>query len=300
MSRAERSLEDSYAFCREMARRSGSSFYPCFVLLPGAKRRAMDALYAFMRHTDDLGDNPAPVAARRARLGRWRESLDRALRGERIEPGDDTLAPQVLPAVADAARRFDIPHEHLLAVIEGVEMDVPPRRYETFDELTEYCRRVASAVALACIHVWGFDGPAAFAPAEQCGLAVQLTNILRDLKEDADAGRVYLPLADLRQCGVSVEELERGVASPALGRLIAMEAARARTLYHAGCDLIDHLDPSARRIFGMMMSVYYRLLCRVERAGADVLRGRVRLKRSEKLRIAARWFLLPPGRAALP
>jgi phytoene synthase len=300
MSRAEYSIEDSYAFCRAAAKRSGSNFYPCFVLLPRAKRRAMDALYAFMRHTDDLGDDPAPVETRRARLEQWRESLDRALRGERIESVEEPAARELLPAVADAAHRFRIPHEHLRAVIEGVEMDVPPRRYETFDELTEYCRRVASAVGLACIHVWGFDSPAAIEPAIQCGLAVQLTNILRDLKEDAVAGRVYLPLADLRQCGSSVEELQSGAASPALRQLIALETARAKGLYREGCDLIDHLDPSGRRIFGMMMSVYYRLLCKIERAGAEVFRRRIELSGSEKLRIAARWLLLPPRRAALP
>ena len=181
--------------------------------------------------------------------------------------------------MADAAHRFHIPHEHLRAVIDGVEMDVPPRRYETFDELAEYCRRVASAVGLACIHVWGFDSPAAIEPAIQCGLAVQLTNILRDLKEDADAGRVYLPLADLRQCGSSVEELQSGAASPALRQLIALEIARARRLYHEGCDLIDHLDPSGRRIFGMMMSVYYRLLCKIERAGTEVFSSANRVER---------------------
>ena len=129
---------------------------------------------------------------------------------------------------------------------------------------------------------------------------MQLTNILRDLKEDADAGRVYLPLADLRQCGSSVEELRSGAASPALGQVIALEIARAKRLYHEGCDLIDHLDPSGRRIFGMMMSVYYRLLCKIERAGTDVFRRRIRLSGPEKFRIAARWFLLPPRRAALP
>ena len=300
MNREARSIDDSYAFCRAVARRSGSNFYPCFILLPRAKRRAMDALYAFMRHTDDLGDNPSPAEARRARLEHWREALDRALGGERIESVGEPVAPKLLPAVADAVHRFQIPPAHLRAVVEGVEMDLQPRRYETFDELAVYCRRVASAVGLACIHVWGFDSPAAFGPAEWCGLAVQLTNILRDLKEDADAGRVYLPLADLRQCRCSVEELQSGAASPALGQLIALETARAKRLYHEGCDLIDHLDPSGRRIFGMMMSVYYRLLCKIERAGAEVFRRRVGLSGTEKLRIAARWLLLPPRRNALP
>jgi 15-cis-phytoene synthase len=291
--------EDSYAFCHAVAKRSRSNFQPCFWLLPRAKRRAMDALYAFMRHTDDLGDSSDAVAARREQLRRWRESLDGVLRGKTPDTQSDA-AQRILPAVAETVRRFHIPPEHLHAAIDGVEMDLEPRRYETFDELIEYCRRVASAVGLACIHIWGFDGPAAIEPAVRCGLALQLTNILRDLKEDADMGRVYLPMEDFRQCGYSVEELQCGEVNPGLRRLVALEIDRAKRLYHDGCDLIDRLEPDGRRIFGMMMSVYYRLLGRIERADGEILRRRMRLNRREKLVIAARWLLLPPRRAALP
>ena len=300
MNRSRSPIEESYAFCRAMAKASGSNFYPCFVLLSRERRRAMEALYAFMRHTDDLGDNPQPADVRGEALRRWRESLDRTLRGETIEPSDPAAGENLLPAMADTLQRFHIPVEHLCAVIEGVEMDLWPRRYETFDELAEYCRRVASAVGLACIHIWGFDGPAAIEPAEKCGLALQLTNILRDLREDATVGRVYLPLADLRRSDYSVEQLERGEVNEGFRRLIALETARARQLYHEGCGLIDHLDPAGRRIFGMMMTVYYRLLLKIERADERLFAQRLRLTRPEKLRIAARWLLLPPRRAALP
>ena len=195
------------------------------MLLPAEKRRAMWALYAFMRHTDDLADGPAGDHSPQVALGEWREALESELgrakkeegterreegrerreeRREKDSPGDhsslfpplSSLLPSpssLLPALADTVRRFGIPPEHLRAVIDGVEMDLEGRRYETFDELRQYCERVASAVGMACIHIWGFSGHEAFEPARAAGIALQITNILRDLKEDAEDGRLYLP-----------------------------------------------------------------------------------------------------------
>lgn len=293
-------IAESYAFCHGVARRAGSSFYPCFMLLPRPKRRAMEALYAFMRHTDDLGDNPQPSDARRDAIHRWRASLDRALCGEPPAAPRDSFEDMALPALADTVRRFGIPPQYLHDVIDGVEMDLDDTSYETFDELREYCRRVASAVGLACIHIWGFRGSEAPRLAEQCGVAMQLTNILRDLKEDAERGRIYLPGEDFRRCGYSVEDLRRGIVGEPFRRLIALEAERARRLYHEGAELIDLLEPDGRKIFGMMMVVYHRLLERIECRADELLQGRVRLGRWQKLRIAARWLLLPPRRSALP
>ena len=157
---------------------------------------------------------------------------------------------------------FQIPPEHLFAVLDGVEMDLDRRRYETFDELRQYCDRVASAVGLCCIHIWGFRGPEAFAPARQAGIALQLTNILRDLKEDAAAGRVYLPIEDLRQCGYSADDLLAGVADQRFRRLMAMEVARAERFYAEGAELLDWLAPPGRRMFGLLMATYRALLRR--------------------------------------
>jgi 15-cis-phytoene synthase len=291
-------LEASYAFCRQVSRRAGSSFYASFFLLPREKRRAMEALYAFMRHTDDLVDDtcgagvpPAlalaggtPAPQRREAIATWRVALQQSLRGE-------VPLPPLLPALADAVRRFHIPHEHLLAVIDGVEMDLTPQRYETFDELERYCERVASAVGLACIHIWGFRGAEAFEPARQAGVALQLTNILRDLKEDATAGRVYLPLADLRQCGYSEEELSAGTANDAFLDLMRLELERAKQLYCGAARLGDQLTPEGRRIFGLMTATYRRLLERIERRPADVLRRRVRVGSLARLGLFARWML---------
>jgi phytoene synthase len=287
-----------------MARQAGSNFYPCFFLLPRAKREAMEALYAFLRHTDDLGDDERlPIPRRREALDQWRTLLDRALTEEpaTISSPDADPAALLLPALADAVRRFAIPREHLTAVLDGVEMDLDGRRYETFDDLAEYCHRVASAVGLACVHIWGFDASCdILRPARQCGLSFQLTNILRDLRADAAEGRLYLPQVDLRCCGYSADELARGADGAGFDRLMGMELDRARRLYREGAELFDCLSLDGRRVFGMMTSVYRALLGEIERSPRAVLRGRVRVSRWRRLGIAARWTLLPPRRLCLP
>jgi 15-cis-phytoene synthase len=311
MSLSRDALETSYAFCRQVSSRAGSSFYAGFLLLPKEKRRAMEAVYAFMRHTDDLADDPCSVVALTAakqpapdRIATLRMALQQALMATDVAaqspPRQMPLPHHVysyspfLRALADTVHRFRIPHEHLLAVIDGVEMDLTPRRYETFEELERYCERVASAVGMACIHVWGFRGPEAFEPARQTGIALQLTNILRDLKEDAAAGRVYLPLADLRQCGYSPDELAAGVANDAFLRLMRFEIERAKRFYLGGAGLWEHLEPDGRRIFGLMTGTYRRLLERIERRPADVLLRRVRVGSLTRLALFARWMLFPP------
>ncbi len=312
MSCPEPAICASYVSCRRLSRRAGSNFYPCFLLLPRPKRRAMDALYAFTRYTDDLTDNPNPVPVRREALSRWRTSLEAALSGDLETSGDD--GPQqdprtgadhppgeaLLPALADTVARFRIPAEHLLAVIDGVSMDLDRASYDTFDGLVTYCERVASAVGLACIHIWGFRGDEALEPARKCGIALGLTNILRDIQEDAQRGRVYLPAEDLARFGYSVEDLRAGAVDARFDRLMQFEIDRARQFYHEGAELFDRLEPDGRRIFGMMISVYHRLLERIGRRPREVFAGRVGLSRWQKLAIAARWALLPAGRSALP
>ncbi len=308
MNLSPEAIDASYDACHRLARRSRSNFYPCFLGLPRAKRRAMAALYAYMRHTDDLVDDSLPAELRRRSLAEWRTTLSRALQGrfdlwgrrpaQNVQPAnsDYPVGRQLLPALVDTAQRYQIPSEHLTAVIDGVEMDLTQHRYETFDELERYCERVASAVGLACIHIWGFQGRQALEPARQCGIALQLTNILRDLKEDAQQGRIYLPLADLRQCGYSVEDLTRGVADERFARLMEYQIGRAEWFYEKGGELIHWLDPGGRRIFGMMISTYRALLKKIRRRPAVVLRRQIRLSRAKKLQIIARWTLLPARR----
>jgi phytoene synthase len=193
-------------------------------------------------------------------------------------------------------RRFDIPPADLQAVLRGVEMDLDRHRYETFAELESYCELVAAAVGRACIRIWGLRaaGPEAMDSARAAGIALQLTNILRDLREDARAGRVYLPLDDLRRCGYSVEQLQRGDAGPAFRRLMDLEIARAREFYARAAGLSAWLDASGRRVYGMMLATYRALLEKIARRPEAVFERRVALGRLEKLRIALRWAVLPP------
>lgn len=366
-------LKNSYAVCARVVRRSGSNLARCFFVLPPPKRRAMEALYAFFRITDDLGDQPASASYRRQVLHKWREALNRAVQQAEISfprvsdpdflvqeelfsigtsfaqvPSENLHSAEILeaegvkqvvssgscsdfheavgpaelailPALVHTVQTFQIPPVYLYAVLEGVCTDVEPQRYETFEDLALYCRRVASAVGLACLCIWGCHRQEAIGPAVACGLALQLTNILRDLKEDALQGRVYLPQSDLAACGYSAEELLRaeqedwpvqgktfprhsseerlqGPEDDRFHRLMAMEVRRAQEFYGQAAGLWNYLDGPGRRIFGMMYETYRRILERIARRPQAVLAGRVRLTRWEKLGIATRWWICPSRR----
>ncbi len=247
----------------------------------------MYALYAFLRHVDDLGDDERiELAARRQALAQLRAKLDRALSGETIDP--------LLTALADTANCYQIPREYLIAAIDGVEMDLNDTCYETFEQLEEYCDRVAGMVGLACLHIWGFRGPQAFEPARHCGLAFQLTNILRDLKEDIARGRVYLPREDLRHFDYSVDDLKRLKLNDQFVELIRFEIARAERLYDSAGDLEPLLERDGRRALRTMMATYRALLNKIKASPAAVLRGRIRLHGWEKLRIVGEALFMPP------
>lgn len=271
-------LDRSYALCGRVARRAAKNFYYSFLLLPRAQRRAMCALYAFLRRTDDLGDNDSAVDVRRAALLRWRESLERALRGTFDDP--------LLPALADTVARYDISPAHLQAVIDGVEMDLVNTSYATFDELEVYCERVASAVGLACVRIWGCRDPRADEPARQCGIALQLTNILRDVHEDLRYGRVYLPQEDLLRYEYPIEALRRGERDGRFRALMRFEVERAEGYYERGAALARYLEGDSRAIFWTMISTYRALLDEIKRRDGDVLSSRVRLTAWRKWRIA--------------
>jgi phytoene synthase len=289
---SESAVDASYEHCRQIAKQAESSFYRSFSLLQRPKRRAMWALYAFLRHTDDLSDSDtnADREARSATLGNWRRSLERATAGEFDDP--------LLPALKDVIDRHEIPLEYLTAVIDGMEMDLGPCRYETFDDLKLYCYRVASVVGLACIHIWGFRDRAAIQPAVDCGIAFQLTNILRDLKEDAGRDRIYLPQQDFDQFGYSVEDLRNGVCDDRFQQLMTFEIERAEGFYRAASPLTSYLDGDGRRILRAMVSTYHALLHEIRRAGGNVLRGRVRISRMRKFWFAASAIL--SGRLTSP
>jgi phytoene synthase len=262
----------SYEYCRRVARRRAKNFYYSFVLLSRPQRRAMCAIYAFMRYCDDLSDEPG---ATRGAIERWRAEMEEALAGR-------FSGHPVWPAFYHTVRRFGIPHQYFREMIAGVFSDLEPRAFETFDELYRYCYQVASVVGLTTIHIFGFDTRSALPLAEKCGVAFQLTNILRDVREDAERGRIYLPAEDLRRFGVTAEDLRAGRRSEPFQRLMAFEAERARAYYNESQPLLDLIHPRSRKSLWALIAIYSRLLERIEESGFDVFRQRVRLPLWEK------------------
>jgi 15-cis-phytoene synthase len=271
-------VDESYQYCVKVARSRAKNFYYSFVLLSAQQRKAMCAIYAFMRYCDDLSDEPG---ATRAPMERWRAELEEALEGRFSDH-------PVWPAFHHTVRRFGIPHEYFRQMIDGVTSDLEPRHYETFDELYQYCYRVASVVGLTIIHIFGFDTRSALPLAEKCGVAFQLTNILRDVREDAELGRIYFPAEDLRRFGVSEEDLRNGNRTPEFVKLMRFEAGRARGYYNESAPLLDLIHPRSRSSLWALISIYSRLLERIEAANYDVFTRRVRLTLFEKSWIVVR------------
>jgi phytoene synthase len=268
-------VASSYAHCRRVARTRARNFYYSFLLLSREQKDAMCAIYAFMRFCDDLSDEEG---GSRAAIERWRTELDEALAG-RLPPNP------VWPAFCDSVTRYAIPHRYFQEMIYGVSSDLEPRSIATFDELYQYCYKVASVVGLTIIHIFGFESPRALELAEKCGIAFQLTNILRDVREDADRGRTYLPWEDLARFGVDPARLEHDERFIALMRF---EAARARRYYDESWPLLDLIQRRSRPSLWALMRIYSRLLERIERSNYDVLDRRISLPVWEKLSIVGR------------
>lgn len=277
--RCHMSLSASYAWCERLARHQAGNFYHAFRLLPSAQRRAMCALYAFLRVADDLTDGSEALTHKSLALAGWRQQLDAALEGDYHH--------LLHPALHHTVAHYGIPRRYLEEVLDGVGMDLNTDRYSTFADLYRYCYRVASAVGLACIHIWGFRDERAAVPAESAGIALQLTNILRDLGEDAARGRVYLPCEDLAHFGYTVADLEQGRRDERFRRLMCFQVERARGYYEAALPLADLLDPSGRAVFLVMLRTYRGLLEAIERRDYDVFSSRVRLSNLRKLWLAA-------------
>lgn len=276
-------LAESHRFCGEVSRREARNFHHAFRLLPADRRLSMCALYAFMRRSDDLADDDAPGVDKAKALLEWRAELDAALEGRATSwPG--------FPALVDTVRRASIPPALLHEVLDGVEMDLVPRRFADFDELAGYCRRVASAVGLCCIHIWGYesDNGRAERLADRCGLALQLTNILRDVAEDRRNGRVYFPQADLDRFGVADADLDAPHVGPALRRLLEEYAARAYRCYDDAAALVPLVAPVGRPVLLTIKGIYRALLDEIARRDYDVLAGRASVSKRRKVLIALR------------
>lgn len=272
------SLAESYRFCRNVARTQARNFYYSFLLLSQERRDAMCAIYAFMRACDDLSDDPDQAGAEA--LLEWRRDLDRALEGN--------YGPHPCwPAFHDTAMKYKIPREYFYDMIAGVSSDLEPRRMSTFDELYQYCYQVASVVGLTVIHIFGFESPRALVLAEKCGIAFQLTNILRDVKEDCERGRIYLPAEDLARFGVDESSLCANSGDSRFIALMQFEAARARAYYDESMPLIGMVDRGSRASLRALIAIYRTLLERIERSNYDVLSRRIRLSSWHKV-----WLLM--------
>jgi 15-cis-phytoene synthase len=280
-------LEGSYRYCRQVARKRAKNFYYSFLLLQKPQREAMCAIYAFMRHCDDLSDDPANNERSKVResIALWRLELDRALAGE---PGENPI----WPAFSDSVRRYAIPHRFFHEMIDGITSDLEPQAIQTWDELYRYCYQVASVVGLTVIHVFGFRSVRALLLAEKCGIAFQLTNILRDVREDAEMGRVYLPAEDLTRFGVSVDQLRSGHEDDHFRRLMGFEGSRARTYFEESAPLESLIDPKSRRSLWALRQIYLTLLARLERANYAVLEHRINVPTPTKIALLLRAFFV--------
>lgn len=266
----------SYAECERIARRAASHFYPAFMILPRAQRRGMYALYAFNRMTDDIADRSADGNSRED-LDRWQSTLDTVLDGE--------CEHSTLTALCDTVRRFDIPRQYLHDVIEGCRLDLGRPRFPTFTELRRYCQLVASSVGLACIHIWGFHGDRAIEHADAAGIALQLTNIFRDLKEDRDRGRVYLPMEDLDRFGCDHNNICTDAKCASFQAMMRFQVDRAKSYYETARGLDECLSATGRAVNRVIVGTYRRLLERIELVGFDVFSKRITVPRREKMAI---------------
>jgi squalene synthase HpnC/squalene synthase HpnD len=268
-------IRESYIECNRIARAARSSFYLAFFGLRKEKRNALCALYAFMRLVDNVSDEPCDFDSKRRGLARWRALLDEAVMGR-------TGGHAILPALADTIARFEIPTRYFHDLILGAEMDLTVATYATFDQLSEYCYRVAGTVGLTCLHVFGFSDPKAPDLAERLGLAFQLTNIIRDVRSDFEIGRVYIPQEDLERFGIHAEDL-RGPLTPPLRELLEFETERAWRFYEEGAALVERVDSDSRATLRALIRTYSSLLARIEELDFDVFSARISLSSAEKV-----------------
>jgi 15-cis-phytoene synthase len=288
----------AHSVCRSITRATAKNFYYAFLVLPPAKRQALCAVYAFMRRCDDITDDATlPPSEKRQKLEAWLDSV------HRCQSGHATDDP-VLLALTDTQRRFKIPVELLDQLAYGTGMDIQPGEnthsfrddgpqilYRTFGDLRVYCYRVASVVGLVCIRIFGYRDAAAEPLAENLGLAFQLTNIIRDIKEDAEMGRIYLPAEDLASFRIAASEFGQARIPERLQWLLAAEADRAREFYGAAGDLLPLIDEDSQPALWVLVSIYRRLLEKIAERKYDVFSKKISLTTREKVFILGKGLL---------
>ena len=265
-------------YCQNKAAGSGSSFYYSFMALADDQRKAIIALYAFCREVDDVVDNPGEDHIKTVKLQWWREEISRLFARQAQHP--------VTRALTTVLEKFDLPEEYFLEIIDGMEMDLHKLRYDTFKDLNLYCYRVASVVGLMAAEIFGYQNRNTLKYAHDLGIAFQLTNILRDVHEDAQRGRIYLPLEDLQQFSVSENDILNGVDSENLQRLIRFEYDRAQKYYQRAFAQLPAEDRYRQRCGLMMAAIYRGVLEKLEKKRFPVFDGRVRLSAIHKLWLA--------------
>ena len=285
MAANQTDLEAAYDLCQRITKTEAKNFYYAFRTLPPVKRRAIYAAYAFCRLCDDLSDGDLPHEERVDGFRLARAALSQARRGR-----FDTL---VMAALADAVGRFGIPWEYFEEIIDGVEMDLEIKRYETFVDLQEYCYKVASVVGLVSIEIFGYhDAPHIREYAVDLGTAMQLTNILRDLKEDVARGRIYIPQDEMRRFRYSEDELMRGVVNENFRELMTLQVRRGRKQFESGKNLVPFLSRDSRACAAVLIAVYGSILGRIEAANYDVFSQRIGLSAGQKMAMTARLWAM--------
>ena len=297
VARRDGAVEEGYRYCEALTKERAGNFFYAFFPLPRPQRQAIYAAYAFSRACDDYADEPTENQRKLELLEGHRRTLHETFDGHPSGP--------VFTALADAIERYGIPREYFDSLIDGVLMDLTVSRYETFDDLYRYCYHVASVVGLICIEIFGYSDPKAKEHAIALGLAMQLVNIMRDVKEDAEQGRIYLPLDELRRFGYAESDLFGGVTNEPFVELMKHQAQRARHYFDEGGRLLPLVPLRTRVCPAILRGLYSEVLRRIEARGFDVYQGRVSLAAREKLWLAGKlWMtttlkgLLPLGRSS--
>lgn len=283
MTSADVSLMNPHEYCAQRAASSGSSFYYSFMFLPERRRRAITALYAYCREVDDVVDETADIEVARTKLAWWRTELAAVYEGRPQHP--------VALALVDVVGEFSLTHDLLAEIIDGMQMDLECNRYPDFAALAQYCHRVAGVVGLLSARIFGYTQPQTLDYAHDLGIAFQLTNIVRDIGEDARRDRIYLPVDDMSRYGVSPADILDARDSEGMRNLIRFQIARARSYYSQALAKLPDADRRAQRAGLIMAAIYRRLLDEVESEGTRVLSARVSLTPVTKFWLAFRTWL---------
>ncbi len=271
-------VENSYRYCETVAQREAKNFYYSFRVLPAEKRKAMCAIYSFMRYCDDAVDEPVSLEEKQQSIQKCREEFVSLISGKMPEN-------PIMPALGDTLQKYKIPETYFHELMDGMEMDISIDRYETFEDLYQYCYRAASVVGLVTLHVFGFQNREALQYGEYCGIALQLTNIIRDIPEDLSRGRIYIPREDLKRFQVTEQMLKEGQLKGPLSELLKFESDRAYEYYHRAEPLIPLVDKKSQACLVAMVRIYRSLLDKIVSLHYDIFTQRIRISSCRKLAI---------------